>query len=91
MWLFTLLTLTTFLIHISNSLAAFLFSNVRTCTRRCVKHVGPIIEERRKKQQELGNDWVDKPVCVASSLFISSDNKKISTLERYAHVVYGKG
>ncbi|KAI0059479.1 cytochrome P450 [Artomyces pyxidatus] len=30
-------------------------------TRRQMKHISPIIEERRKKIEELGDDWEDKP------------------------------
>ncbi|THH19419.1 hypothetical protein EW146_g1766 [Bondarzewia mesenterica] len=41
--------------------AALIFSNVRSCTRQCAKHIAPLIEERRAKERELGKNWCNKP------------------------------
>ncbi len=46
----------------SSRAAARIFSNVRTCTQRCADHLSPIINHRREKQLELGDQWDDRPV-----------------------------
>ncbi|KAF8833481.1 cytochrome P450 [Paxillus ammoniavirescens] len=42
-------------------LAARFMTSVPGSIRRGVKHLGPIIEDRRKHLEENGKDWTDKP------------------------------
>ncbi|KIJ13789.1 hypothetical protein PAXINDRAFT_80392 [Paxillus involutus ATCC 200175] len=42
-------------------LVARFMTNVPASARRGMKHLGPIIEERRKHLEEYGKDWADKP------------------------------
>ncbi|KAF8844183.1 cytochrome P450 [Paxillus ammoniavirescens] len=42
-------------------LVARFMTNVPGSVRRGMKHLGPIIEERRKHLKEYGKDWADKP------------------------------
>ena len=45
------------------SIVGNLFSTSRSITRRAIKHLGPVIEERMRLYDETGGDWPDKPVC----------------------------
>ncbi|TBU22273.1 cytochrome P450 [Dichomitus squalens] len=42
-------------------IAAPIVSKVRRTTERALRHLRPIIQERRTAMQELGTDWSDKP------------------------------
>ncbi|KIJ09985.1 hypothetical protein PAXINDRAFT_86692 [Paxillus involutus ATCC 200175] len=42
-------------------LVARFMTNIPASARRGMKHLGPIIEERRKHLEEYGKDWADKP------------------------------
>ncbi|GBE89843.1 Ent-kaurene oxidase [Sparassis crispa] len=42
-------------------IAGRLFSRLGSSTRRATAHLRPIIDERRKKLAEYGEDWSDKP------------------------------
>lgn len=43
-------------------IAGRLFTKVESQVRRQMRHLGPIIEERRRGLEEYGDDWEDKPV-----------------------------
>ncbi|TFY52604.1 hypothetical protein EVG20_g10484, partial [Dentipellis fragilis] len=50
-------------------LASLAFSNVRSCTRRCARHIAPLVHARRARQRELGDgDAWDKEKPVRTSL-----------------------
>ncbi|KAI9571035.1 cytochrome P450 [Boletus coccyginus] len=42
-------------------LVAYFMTDVPGTTKRAMRHLGPIIEERLKLQEEYGNDWAEKP------------------------------
>ncbi|ETW81028.1 cytochrome P450 monooxygenase 51 [Heterobasidion irregulare TC 32-1] len=42
-------------------LAGRLFTSVPGSIRRAIRHLAPIIEDRRAKLRDLGDDWNDKP------------------------------
>ena len=42
--------------------AAPFVTSVPKNTRRAIRHLRPIIEERRKYLNEYGKDWTEKPV-----------------------------
>jgi hypothetical protein len=46
----------------SHSLASKLFTPRETSVNRVLKHVTPVIEERRRNMEIHGEDWADKPV-----------------------------
>lgn len=49
------------------SIAGRLLTNVPSYINRSIKHLQPIIEERRRQMKEHGDDW----------------NKPVSTISRY--------
>jgi hypothetical protein len=51
-------------------LAARYFSGRDKAVKKVITLVGPIVEERRLKMQQFGEEWADKPVCL--QLFIHS-------------------
>lgn len=44
-------------------IAGRMFSKLPSHLERAGKHLRPLIEERWKMVEELGDDWTDKPVC----------------------------
>lgn len=47
-------------------LAGRLVGNVPSYIDRSMKHLRPIIEERKRKMKEYGGDWDDKPASISS-------------------------
>lgn len=48
------------------SIAGRFLTNVPSYIDRSIKHLQPIIEERRRQMKEHGDDWQDKPVSTIS-------------------------
>ena len=40
-------------------------SVARKTIREAIPHLKPIVDERKKRMEELGDDWADKPVSNA--------------------------
>ncbi|KIJ05361.1 hypothetical protein PAXINDRAFT_93577, partial [Paxillus involutus ATCC 200175] len=59
-------------------LVARFMTNVPRSTRRGMKHLGPIIEERQKHLKEYGRDWADKPNDFLSWLMDHPDGSQSS-------------
>ncbi|KAF8844224.1 cytochrome P450, partial [Paxillus ammoniavirescens] len=59
-------------------LVARFLTNVPGSARRGMKHLGPIIEERRKHLEEHGKDWADKPNDFLSWLMDDPQGSKTS-------------
>lgn len=45
-----------------NSFIGALLGGAQRCSKRAMKHLQPIIEERQKNLRDLGEDWLEKPV-----------------------------
>ncbi|KAK7060436.1 hypothetical protein VNI00_001201 [Paramarasmius palmivorus] len=64
------------------SLASRLFSNVRSCTRQCMKHIGPIVEARRARHKQTGieepNDMLMWCMNAAETLGDEKDVDKLA-------------
>ncbi|KAF8844228.1 cytochrome P450 [Paxillus ammoniavirescens] len=59
-------------------LVARFMASVPESARRCMNHLGPIIEERRKHLDEYGKDWADKPNDFLSWLMDNPEGSKSS-------------
>ena len=57
----SVLTLT---LHSSISVAAKVITSRRDSVDKVVKHIGPVIEERRENMELYGKDWAAKPVSL---------------------------
>lgn len=53
-------------VSMGSSIAGRLLTNVPSYINRSIKHLQPIIEERRRQMKEHGDDWKDKPVSTVS-------------------------
>lgn len=49
-------------------LAAKLFTDVEKEIQRGIKHLQPVIEERKRQLDAHGDDWADKPVLPLPAL-----------------------
>ncbi len=56
-----------------------MFTSRKESVDRVLKYVAPVIEERRRNMELYGQEWADKPVCMATSR--DSDNILIMTLQ----------
>ena len=51
------------------SLIGNLISNTKKSVTRALGYLKPVIDERKAKMAEYGEDWEDKPVCPLSPNF----------------------
>ncbi|KAI0673798.1 cytochrome P450 [Trametes maxima] len=54
-------TIINFFPQVLKPLVGLLINNVSSAIQQTVKYLRPIVDERRVKMQEYGEDWVDKP------------------------------
>ncbi|KAF8844235.1 cytochrome P450 [Paxillus ammoniavirescens] len=66
----------------------FFMPSVPESVRRCMNHLGPIIEERRKHLEEYGKDWVDKPNDFLSWLMDDPEGPRSSILDLTLRILF---
>lgn len=92
---FTPLILSTLFDLYSTRIAGRMFSKLPSHLERAGKHLRPLIEERRKMVEELGDDWTDKPVSRSTLQFDPPCSQQTDMepdyAERFPDVADGSG